>query len=178
MIAGKIIPAIATTTAMITGCVLAEIFKYVQGFSELEQFKNAFINLAVPLFLFSEPEEIKTNKSGMDMTMYMEVVCIPEGWTKYDKIVIDKGPLTLQQLFAHLKEEHSGITVEGLSCDPILMYNEVDPKHANRLGRVVEEVYTTISTRELTLNYLVLVATGVTTDGDDFSIPPIQYIFK
>lgn len=47
------------------------------------------------MFLFSEPEEIKKNKSGMDPIMYMEVVCIPEGWTKYNKIVIDKGSMTL-----------------------------------------------------------------------------------
>jgi len=105
MIAGKIIPAIATTTAMITGAVTTEIYKYVQGFNELKSYKNGFINLSIPMFLFSEPEEIKRNKSGMDMTLYMEVKCIPEGWTKYDKLVVDAGSLTLGEFLEKMKAE-------------------------------------------------------------------------
>merc|ERR1711981_699018 len=49
MIAGKIIPAIATTTACITGFIGLEIMKHARQ-ADLEAYRMATLNLAVNVF--------------------------------------------------------------------------------------------------------------------------------
>ena len=115
MIAGKIIPAIATTTAAITGLVCLEMYKYVQG-KDLPAFRDCNLNLAVNTFQFFEPTEVAVNKGGMDMASGMELVPYKEGgFTKWDKLVVREPGCTLQRLLDILKADH-GLTVDWIEC--------------------------------------------------------------
>jgi len=139
MIAGKIIPAIATTTAMITGVVCNEIFKFAQGFTDVAKFKNCFCNLALPSIMMSQPDDIKVTKSKeFDPIMCGPIKALPEGFSGYDKIVIKNGSLTFQQLFDWLKENH-GVEITMVTCGEVALYNAYLPgnKHAPRLARAV-----------------------------------------
>ncbi len=52
--AGRIVPALATTTAAIAALQTIELIKYLKD-AKLVEYRNSFLNLAVPSLMMSEP---------------------------------------------------------------------------------------------------------------------------
>ena len=124
-IAGKIIPAIATTTALVTGLVILELYKIVDGKNDIEQYKNGFVNLALPFFGFSEPIASPKGKykgSSGEVT-------IDKLWDRFE--VED---VTLKRFLDDFKEK--GLDIMMLSSGVSLLYASFYPasKLKDRLG--------------------------------------------
>jgi ubiquitin-activating enzyme E1 len=63
-IAGKIIPAMVTTTAVVSGLICMELVKLIQN-KPLEQYKNGFVNLACPSLVSLSPLLLKRPRLEM-----------------------------------------------------------------------------------------------------------------
>uniref|UniRef100_A0A8C1MQE9 Ubiquitin like modifier activating enzyme 6 n=1 Tax=Cyprinus carpio TaxID=7962 RepID=A0A8C1MQE9_CYPCA len=66
-IAGKIIPAIATSTAAVAGLVSLELIKVAGGYG-FELFKNCFFNLAIPVMVLTETAQVKRTQIRDDIS--------------------------------------------------------------------------------------------------------------
>ncbi|EAA26907.2 putative ubiquitin-protein ligase [Neurospora crassa] len=166
-IAGKIIPAIATTTALVTGLVVLELYKIIDGKTDIEQYKNGFINLALPFFGFSEPiASPKVEYNG------------PNGKVTLDKIWdrFEVGDITLQELIDDF--EKRGLSISMLSSGVSLLYASFFPpaKLKDRYTLKLSELVETISKKPIPAHQKELIFEVVTedADGEDVEVPYIK----
>ncbi|XP_072996914.1 ubiquitin-activating enzyme E1 2-like isoform X1 [Typha latifolia] len=164
-IAGRIIPAIATSTAMATGFVCLELYKVLSGGHKVEDYRNTFANLALPLFSMAEPVPPKVIKH-QDMS-----------WTVWDRWII-KGDLTLSELLQWLKAR--GLNAYSISCGTSLLYNSMFPRHKDRLGKKVADVAKEVAKLEVPSyrRHLDVVVACEDDDDNDIDIPLVSIYFR
>jgi ubiquitin-activating enzyme E1 len=170
LIAGKIIPAIATTTALVTGLVCLELYKVVLG-KPLEAFKCGFANLALPLFAFSEPRPPKkTLAKGL-----------PSGdweWTPWDRVDVDLGDLTLKELLDHIQERFGGVDVSMLSHGVSILFSffankkKIKERMPMKMSQVIEQV--TGRPVDAQRKFLIFEVICTDEEGEDVELPYIR----
>lgn len=163
-IAGKIIPAIATTTALVTGLVILEFYKIIDGKDKIEHYKNGFINLALPFFGFSEPiASPKATYKGKNGDVAIDKI--------WDRFEIDN--ITLEELISHFDDK--GLTITMLSSGVSLLYASFYPKAKNedRLPMRLSELVSTISRKPIPSHQKSVIFEICVEDqsGEDVEVP-------
>lgn len=171
LIAGKIIPAMVTTTSYVTGAVVVEATKYLCGERSLANFRDLFTNLALTSMIWSEPQPVKgttytDTDSGQSVT-----------WSLWDRFDVDEGrDLTLQQLITLLETRYNLDIFMASLGDGKMLYSSF-AKKKDRMAKPMAEVLAEMAPPKEGVNDVTLVVTGSFGDADA-DIPTVRYRFR
>jgi ubiquitin-activating enzyme E1 len=126
LIAGKIMPAIATTTSLVAGLVCLELYKLVQG-KPLSQYKNGFANLALPFFGFSEPIQAPSREYR------------GEKWNLWSRIDITDSNITLQDFLKLFQDKHK-MELTMVSCGVSILYSMFSSKSKEKMQEKMVDI--------------------------------------
>ncbi|KAK7201298.1 ubiquitin-activating enzyme E1 [Novymonas esmeraldas] len=158
LVAGKIIPAIATTTSAVTGLALIELFKVLQK-KDVSALRNGMLDVGTNNYVLFERDLPIKNRTKVvstyipeqDYTYKKKIIRVPEGFTKYDMIRVPISPATTVKEFAAALEATLNKTlpdgvdyayeVDGLGVGKGMLWNG-RPSHSNTnasLMQVIEQ---------------------------------------
>ena len=111
-IAGKIIPAISTTTAFVTGAIAVELLKITAGLKDIERYRSCVANLSMPMICFSEPGPCKTYEYG------------GHKWSEWDHVVFaKKDGVSFKDLDAFLQKNFK-LLLDSVVVGSKYLYNQ------------------------------------------------------
>ncbi|KAK2951817.1 putative Ubiquitin-activating enzyme E1 1 [Blattamonas nauphoetae] len=171
MISGKIIPAIATTTGVVSGLAELDVLKVVRGEKDIDNYRNWFINLAINLYNFSAPGEAKPIAEGSAFTV----------WDKFT-FVFDHIP-TIQELVDYIRTEKKvEASMIGYGTGIILMTFWPEAKVKERMAMPLTQAIEAITKKPLEddVNSVTLTFTcnDLEDEDKDIDIPPVEVRFE
>ncbi|XP_040891055.1 ubiquitin-like modifier-activating enzyme 1 [Toxotes jaculatrix] len=164
-IAGRIIPAIATTTAAVAGLMCLELYKLVLGHQNISFYRTAYINLAVQYFVLSQPSRPpKFQVAG-------------EKYTLWDDFLVegrcgDQQEMTLGDLLQMIKKKYN-LTISYLFYGTGILYSGQE----ERLKQSVSDVVRMVTKADIPPHKKMLeLIPSFEEDEDCELVPPIRYL--
>ena len=177
MVAGKIVPAIASTTAAVVGIVALQLY-IMKTTDDIKNLRNCYFDLARNVICF---ENLRMNKFIKDGNDKLEegkkrYKLIPEKYSIWDYLIINQT-LTIKQFLDYMKKEYN-VEVTSIISKKIILFLKNNSTN-DIFDKKIEEVYNNISSIKLFENkkYLMLEISG---EVDDCiaKMPLIKYNFK
>ncbi|KAH0786912.1 ubiquitin-activating emzyme E1 [Histomonas meleagridis] len=171
-IAGKIIPAIATTTALVCGFICMEMYK-VHNISakKLSDFRSGFINLAISMFSLSEPISSPMKKFGQTGIEFSPL------WDTLDI----SGDITIQTFINKVKADW-GVRVMTMTIGKYLIYSSFmsAAKKKERMNKKITEVYEEVNKKPImsSCRKLRLDCVCYNNDMDEVPSPSFMIFFR
>jgi len=169
-IAGKIIPAIATTTAIVAGLSILELYKLVMKFESIEAYKSNFLNLAIPYLGSADPiackhYELKKKKISM--------------WSKYEVHPIKDNngeEFILKDLISYLEKTYE-FTIDLISIDKFIIFSSYiqNENIIKNMNTYISDIINNIMPDNT--NEVILMNISIDTE-EDIQIPPVLYYIE
>lgn len=167
-IAGRIIPAIVTSTAVAAGLAVLELLKVAQGHTHLEAYRTTEFNLALCRFCMAEPaptDDLAEDGKLLNDGKQLEV----------------EGELTMAQFLAFFHDVHQLevilVAVGNLTLDSFLLPKAERARRSGMMiSAIVEEVGGEAWSKAGPVLMLELGAEDL--DGEEVEVPPVRYIIR
>jgi ubiquitin-activating enzyme E1 len=163
-IAGRIIPAIATTTSVVSGLIILEMLKYIVNSNEdkIEKYRSSYINLADTTLVYSEPIAAGTTLIGGQKVNI---------WTKFEfthDTTIQKFKEYYENMF---KTEMSMITYGTTILFSNLDFINCDIDITKNLSEIIKQINNDVDFNEISVITII-------SSNDELELPEIHFKIK
>ena len=173
LISGKIIPSIPTSTSTVGGFVSLQILNLIQT-HDLSILRNSYFNLAVSLVNQLETDKVKYHKENeIDPILNKPIKYIPNGWTVWDKIEINKS-MSCKDFIDFIKFEYN-VNINCIISGNIIIYDSRPKKSKINIDNKIEDIFI-LKNGKINKKYLWLKVIGKF-DNMTVLMPKFKYIY-
>lgn len=139
IIAGNIIPALSTTTTLVTALSIMELLKYLS--TKHITHTDHFINTSINTYIQSTPMKATNISSGFNIMYGCHIITKPDTFTIWDKIIIhlqkNTNTTTIGRLIQILKQTYD-ISISILSIKDKIIYSKGDKLSSNQNDSILD----------------------------------------